>query len=113
MPPMNEIPSASTGIAIKIYFGIAVLFLIIAVVAIYFYSSDSYNSTTEPSATSTQSDTVLSDAEKSKILDQLSAGATTTISAKSKLQTLNQLQKQSTTSPVTDSDKLKLLESLK
>lgn len=113
MPPMNEIPSASTGIAIKIYFGVAILFIILAAVVIYFYPSSLYNPTTGQNATSTQSGTILSDAEKSRILDQLSEGATTTVSAKSKLQTLNQLQKQNAPSTVTDSDKLKLLESLK
>jgi len=110
---MNEIPRASTEIAIKIYFAVAILFLILSAVVIYFNPSTITSTIIGPNATSTQSNTVISDAEKSKILDQLSEGSTATVSAKSKLQTLNTLQKQKSSNTVTDSDKLKLLESLK
>lgn len=92
---------------------IVILFLILSVFVIYLHSSKLSSQTSESNATSTRSNTVLSDAEKSKILNQLSEGITTTVSTKDKLQTLNTLQKQKSTSTLTDSDKLKLLESLK
>ena len=103
MQAMNKIQSIPIWVAI--------LFLIFSVIIIYY--SHPPAQVTESTATSMQSNTVISDAEKYRILDQLSEGSTTTVSAKSKLQTLNTLQKQKSSNTVTDSDKLKLLESLK
>lgn len=113
MPPMNETPREQTGMVIKVYYAVIILFLILSVAAIYFYSSEISGTTTDTNATTTENNVPLSDLEKSEVLDQLSEGAVATTSMKSKLQTLNQLQKQKSPSTLTDSDKLKLLESLK
>lgn len=92
MPSMNENVPVVT--AIKVYFAVVILFLILSIVVIYYSRSVDLTAVpTGPSTGSTQEDAVMSDAKK--------------------YQTLDQLSQETMSGTLTDSDKLKLLESLK
>lgn len=93
-PTLNNAPVVT---AVKGYFAVAILFLILSIVVIYY--SRSVDRTARPNTGPTQESAVIqdgavvSDAEKYKMLDQISQKTTPGV--------------------LTDSDKLKLLESLK
>lgn len=88
MPPMNKFQTVTV---VRVYFAVAILFLILSAVVIYY--SRPVDRTAVPNTIPTQEGTVVSDTEKYQMLDQLS--------------------QETTPGSLTDSDKLKLLESLK